>query len=139
MSDEETSMDDGTSPPAGRITGFGGIFFKSPDPDTLALWYRETLGLGSEGWSGAMLATDTADRPPYQIWSPFKDSSDYFAPSPAPFMINFAVDDLDAFLARLVDKGVAPVGRDDGDENGRFAWIMDPDGNKLELWEPKAP
>lgn len=130
-------MTDKDTQPAGRITGLGGIFFKSRDPGALAAWYRETLGIGMEGWDGAMFAP-APNGPPFQLWSPFKDTSDYFAPSPAPFMINFAVDDLDAFLARLVEKGVEILKRDDSDENGRFAWILDPEGTKLELWEPKA-
>ena len=121
--------------PAGRITGLGGVFFKSRDPAALAAWYRETLGIGVEGWDGAMFAP-APDGPPFQLWSPFQESSDYFAPSPAPFMINFAVDDLDAFLVRLAGKGVEILKRDDSDANGKFAWILDPDGTKLELWEP---
>ncbi|MBT2187109.1 VOC family protein [Sphingobium nicotianae] len=123
--------------PKGRVIGLGGIFFKSRDPAALAAWYRDVLGIGMEGWDGAMFAPGP-DGPPFQLWSPFKDDSDYFAPSSHPFMLNFAVDDLDAFLARLADKGVEPLRRDDGDDNGRFAWILDPDGTKLELWEPKT-
>ena len=122
----------------GRVTGLGGIFFKSRDTSALAGWYRDVLGIGMEGWDGAMFPTSGKGLPPFQLWSPFKETSDYFAPSPAPFMINFAVDDLDAFLARLVGKGVEILKRDDSDENGKFAWILDPEGTKLEFWEPKA-
>lgn len=125
-------------PAPGRITGLGGIFFRSPDPAALARWYRDALGIGMEGWNGAMFADGAPGRPPYQIWSPFDAKSDYFAPSEGSFMINFAVDDLDAFLARLDARGVTPTGRDDSDGNGRFAWIIDPDGTKIELWEPAA-
>jgi predicted enzyme related to lactoylglutathione lyase len=125
------------SPAPGRITGIGGIFFKARDTSALAAWYRDVLGLGMEGWDGAMLPTGQPGQAPYQVWSPFKETTDYFAPSTASFMINFAVDDIDALLARLADKGVEPVARDDSDENGRFAWVMDPEGNKIELWEPK--
>ena len=76
--------------------------------------------------------------PGYTIWSPFKAATTYFAPSTAPFMVNFIVDDLDGVLARAAAAGVHPTGRDDSDENGRFAWLMDPAGLKIELWEPKS-
>jgi predicted enzyme related to lactoylglutathione lyase len=72
------------------------------------------------------------------VWSAFPETSDYMAPSSRDFMVNFAVDDLDAFVARLVDHGVKILKRDDSDANGRFAWIVDPDGTKIELWQPKA-
>jgi len=130
--------DETQSAPPGRITGLGGIFFKSRDPDALAAWYRDVLGVGMEGWNGAMFASDAPGRPPYQIWSPFEASTSYFAPSESAYMINFAVDDLDAFLARLDEKGVAPTARDDSDANGRFAWLIDPEGTKIELWEPQG-
>ena len=80
---------------------------------------------------------DLANHPPHTVWNAFSEKTDYFAPSTRDFMLNFAVDDLDAFLARLQAKGVAILKRDDQDPNGRFAWILDPDGTKLELWEPK--
>jgi predicted enzyme related to lactoylglutathione lyase len=71
------------------------------------------------------------------VWSPFAEDTKYFQPSQKPFMLNFAVDDLDGFLAMLASKGVEVLDRQDDDSNGRFAWIMDSDGNKIELWEPK--
>jgi len=122
-------------PAPGRITGLGGIFFKSRDTSALAGWYRDVLGIGMEGWDGAMFPAGLPCQAPYQIWSPFAETTDYFAPSQASFMINFAVDDLDAFLAHLAEKGVEPVGRSE-DDHGKFAWVMDPDGNKIELWQP---
>lgn len=122
--------------PAGRITGVGGVFFKAKDPKALAAWYRDVLGLPMEAWGGAQLRYDAPKHPPALIWSPFPASTDYFAPSTGDFMINYAVDDLDAFLARLRAKGVAIL-KQEGDVNGRFAWILDPEGNKIELWEPK--
>lgn len=125
--------------PAGRITGIGGVFLKSKDPKALARWYRDVLGLPIEPWGGAMLRYDAPGHPPVVVWNAFPDSSDYMAPSTREFMINFAVDDLDAYLVRLKAKGVTILKRDDTDPSGKFAWILDPDGVKIELWEPKAP
>lgn len=124
---------------AGRITGVGGVFFRSPDPKALAAWYRDMLGIAVEDWGGAALKTDAPNHPPVVVWGPFAQDTKYFAPSTREFMINFAVDDLDAFLARIAAKGVEPVGRDDSDPSGRFAWIVDPDGTKVELWQPLSP
>ena len=123
--------------PAGRITGVGGVFFKAKDPEALASWYRDVLGLPLEAWGGAALRYDAPQHPPALIWSAFPASTSYFAPSTGEFMINYAVDDMEAFLTRLSAKGVAILKRND-DENGRFAWILDPEGNKIELWEPPA-
>ena len=123
--------------PAGHITGFGGLFFKSKDPKALAAWYRDVLGLPVEPWGGAALHYDAPGHPPVVVWNAFPQATDYMAPSTREFMVNFAVDDLDAIIARLKAKGVAILKRDDKDPNGRFAWILDPDGTKIELWEPK--
>lgn len=117
-----------------RITGVGGIFFRSSDPKALSAWYRDTLGVAVENWGGALLNSDAP--PPHVVWSPFAADSDYFKPSAREFMINFAVDDLDGFLVTLKSKGVEILGRDDSDPNGKFAWIVDPDGTKIELWQP---
>ena len=117
-----------------RITGVGGIFFKSPDPRALAAWYGDVLGLKVEDWGGIAFAPDPAG-PPFLVFSPFAQDTEYFAPSRAAFMVNFAVDDMDAYVAMLAGKGVEILKRDDSDPNGRFAWIMDPDGNKIELWQ----
>jgi len=121
----------------GRITGLGGVFIKSGNPRALATWYRDVLGIKLEPWGGALLRYDMAGHPPHVVWNAFPGKTDYFAPSTRDVMFNFAVDDLDAFLARLQAKGVAILKRDDKDPNGRFAWILDPDGTKIELWEPK--
>ncbi|HEY9103536.1 VOC family protein [Chitinimonas sp.] len=124
--------------PTGRITGVGGIFFKAKEPKVLAAWYRDVLGIKLEAWGGAALRYDAPRHPPALIWGTFPESTKYFAPSAASFMINYAVDDMDAFLARLKEKGVEPIKRTD-DATGRFAWIVDPENNKIELWEPKEP
>lgn len=124
--------------PAGRITGVGGIFFKSPNPKTLMAWYRDVLGIKLESWGGAKLRYDAPGHPPVVVVNAFSQTTDYMDPSKRDYMINFAVDDLPAFLDRLKAKGVDVLKRDDSDPNGSFAWIVDPDGTKIELWGPKA-
>ena len=121
---------------AGVITGVGGVFFKAKDPKALAAWSRDVLGLPLEAWGGAKLRYDAPKHPPALSWNAFPASTSYFAPSTREFMINYAVDDMDALLSRLHAKGIAILKRED-DTNGRFAWILDPEGNKIELWEPK--
>ena len=123
--------------PAGRITGVGGVFFKAKDPKALAAWYRDVLGLPLQTWGGAKLRYDAPQHPPALVWSAFPASTSYFEPSTSEFMINYAVDDMEAFLIRLRARDVSILKRVDDDPNGRFAWILDPEGNKIELWEPK--
>jgi|HubBroStandDraft_1064217.scaffolds.fasta_scaffold00128_16 catechol 2,3-dioxygenase-like lactoylglutathione lyase family enzyme len=123
----------------GHITGVGGIFVKSKDPKALSAWYRHTLGIELEKWGGATLSYEAPLHPPVAVWAPFPEKTDYLAPSSREFMINFAVDDLDAFLAILTAKGVNILNREDQGQLGKFAWILDPDGTKIELWEPKRP
>jgi len=123
--------------PAGRITGIGGVFFKAKDPKALAAWYRDVLGMPVQPWGGAALHYDAQNHPTAAAWSAFAASSNYFAPSTAPFMVNYTVDDMDAIVARLKARNVEILKRDDSDDNGRFAWLVDPEGNKVELWEPK--
>jgi predicted enzyme related to lactoylglutathione lyase len=117
-----------------RITGLGGVFFKSPDPKALSDWYRDVLGFAFEDWGGALLRIDTPGHPPFVVWSPFAANTAHFEPSKREFMINFAVDDLDAMVAAIEAKGVKVLGRSD-EPYGRFAWILDPDGTKIELWQ----
>jgi predicted enzyme related to lactoylglutathione lyase len=127
-----------STPTPGRILGIGGIFFKSPDRDNLSAWYRDKLGIDSGQW-GAMLkwrsAEDNAEH--MTIWSIFKSDTDYLNPSKASFMINYIVDDLDAFLEKLRVAGVEIDPKRQDEDYGRFAWTYDPDGNKIELWQPK--
>ena len=115
-----------------RVTGLGGIFYKVADTTATQAWSRENLGVGGE-W-GAMFPFKQDDSEGFSLFSPFKADSDYFAPSEAPFMINLRVDDLDGMVADLEAKGIAVLGRQDEDY-GRFAWILDPDGIKVELWQ----
>ncbi len=124
------------APAQGRITGVGGIFFKSKDPKALMAWYRDVMGIRIEAWGGAALAYDAPKHPPVVTINAFGPNSRYMAPSTREFMLNFAVDDLPAFVARLRSKGVAVTVGDDKDPSGKFAWIVDPDGTKIELWEP---
>ena len=123
--------------PPGRITGIGGIFVVSKNPKALAAWYRDVLGISLEPWGGATLRYDATGHPPVAVWNAFPEGGSYLAPSRREFMLDFAVDDLDAFLTRLESKGVTILKRDDAGPNGKFAWILDPDGTKIELWQPK--
>jgi len=84
-----------------------------------------------------VLRYDAPNHPPVLVWNAFPEGSNYAAPSTRDFMIDFAVDDLDAFVARLQSKGVSIIKRDDSDPSGKFAWILDPDGTKIELWQPR--
>ncbi len=114
-----------------KVTGLGGVFYKVEDPEATARWYKETLGVGGE-W-GAMFPF-AGDPGGYTLLSPFKSSSDYFAPSEAAFMINLRVDDLDGMIADLESKDIEILGRQD-EEYGKFAWIVDCDEVKVELWQ----
>jgi catechol 2,3-dioxygenase-like lactoylglutathione lyase family enzyme len=125
------------APAPGHVTGIGGIFLKAKDPKALAAWYRDVLGMPVEAWGGAALHYDAPKHPPVAVWTAFPASTAYFAPSTSDFMINYAVDDMDALLARVKTKGVDVLKRVDDDPNGRFAWLLDPEGHKIELWEPK--
>jgi predicted enzyme related to lactoylglutathione lyase len=124
-----------------KITGIGGVFLKSKgDGAALAAWYRTHLGMALEDFGGAVLRwpDDKAEDKGLTVWHVADKDSRWFSPSDASFMINYRVDDLDALLAQLQANGVAVVAGPESHENGKFAWIMDPDGNKVELWEPKA-
>ena len=118
-----------------KVLGIGGVFFKVQDGDALRDWYRRVLGFPIEDWGGVPFPHP--DRGAV-VWSPFRADTGYFDPSPHGFMINLIVDDLDGVLAKAREAGVEPLGRDDSDPNGRFAWLLDPAGIKIELWEPKA-
>jgi predicted enzyme related to lactoylglutathione lyase len=124
-----------------KVTGIGGVFFKSAkDNKALAEWYRDRLGISLEDWGGAILrwTDDAVVDGGMTVWTTAAPESKWFAPSESSFMINYRVDDLDGLLSQLKEAGVEIVGGPDTDFNGKFAWIMDPDGNKVELWEPKA-
>lgn len=115
-----------------KVTGLGGVFYKVADPAATRTWYKDNLGVGGD-W-GAMFPYKKDDPEGFSLLSPFKSDSDYFAPSTSPFMINLRVDDLDGMIADLAAKDIEILGRQDEDY-GRFAWIVDPDGVKVELWQ----
>jgi predicted enzyme related to lactoylglutathione lyase len=122
-----------------RVTGIGGIFFKSKDPDKIRAWYLAHLGIETDKESGALFKWRKSDDPKterYTVWSPFPDDTDYFAPSEKPFMINFQVENLEELLTQLKSEGVEVDPRVEKSEYGNFGWIMDPEGNRIELWEP---
>ena len=121
-----------------KVTGIGGIFFKTKDPKKISDWYGDNLGLVINPYGSVFEFRQGAspDKKGYTVWSPFKDDTDYFAPSEEPFMINYRVADLKALIADLREKGVKIVGEIEEFEYGKFAHILDPEGRKIELWEP---
>jgi predicted enzyme related to lactoylglutathione lyase len=122
-----------------KVTGIGGVFFKSKsDHAALAAWYQKHLGVPLESWGGAMLkwADDKGGDGGLTVWHVAGKDSKWFAPSESSFMINYRVDNMDEMVEQLRASGVAIIKGPDADDNGKFAWIMDPDGNKVELWEP---
>ena len=121
-----------------RVTGIGGVFFKADDPEGMYQWYEKHLGIKREHGYVAFKWRGDADPEEHGItaWSIFKRQSNYFDPSTAPMMINYRVDDLDALLEALKAEGVKIDPKREDYDYGRFAWIFDPEGNKIELWEP---
>ena len=120
-----------------RVTGIGGIFFKSADPKALGIWYRDHLGLDLTDWGGVVFRWGGADGAQgVTVWSPFAENTDYMAPGTASFMINFRVADLGALLDALRAEGCNVLDRTETSEQGKFGWVIDPEGNKIELWEP---
>jgi len=124
-----------------RVIGIGGIFFKAQDPDRLREWYRRHLGLPIAVWGGVRFdgAAASADgRQVATVWNIFSSQTRYFEPSPGPFMINYRVEDLEAVLTALRAEGCVVDDKVEDSEYGRFGWVADPEGNRLELWEPPA-
>ncbi|HUR96668.1 MAG TPA: VOC family protein [Pyrinomonadaceae bacterium] len=122
-----------------KITGIGGVFFKSKGKGSeLSAWYEKNLGLSLESWGGAILnwPDDKGPDGGMTVWNAADHDTKWFGPSESSFMINYRVDNLDELLASLKENGVEIIKGPDTDFNGKFAWIMDPDGNKVELWEP---
>lgn len=121
-----------------KVTGIGGIFFFSDDPEKTKDWYAENLGLAVNEW-GATFESRSADKPDevnYLQWSPFRKGSDYFAPSKKEFMINYRVRNIEALIMKLKENGVTILDDLATYDYGKFIHIMDPEGNKIELWEP---
>ena len=119
------------------IRGIGGVFFKSKDTKKLQEWYVEKLGLKPDKAGYIYFMWDKLTEPGYTLWAPFPEETKYFEPSQAEFMINFVVSDIEQFLEQLRAKGVAVDDKGvEITEQGKFAWCMDPEGNRIELWEP---
>jgi len=118
-----------------RVTGIGGVFFKADDPDKLKAWYRDHLGVPVNERGYVKFVTKD-DPGPCTLWTPFKSDTTYFAPSTKSLMLNFRVRDLHAMLAQLRAAGCAVDEKVDESPFGKFGWVMDPEGNRVELWEP---
>lgn len=121
-----------------KVTGIGGIFFKTKDPKKMREWYAQNLGLTTNEY-GALFEFRLSDQPEqkgYLQWSPMAEDSDYFEPSKREFMINYRVADLESLLEELRAAGVPVAGEIESYDYGKFAHILDPEGNKIELWEP---
>ena len=124
---------------ASGVTGLGGVFFKTADPASLRDWYRTTLGIAAEDWGGfafQWLDKDQPEETGYTVWGMFPEETEYFGPGDQSYMINFRVADLEALLVALREAGVEVVGEMEEHPNGKFAWVLDPEGRRLELWEP---
>ena len=121
-----------------KVTGIGGIFFKSTNPDETKDWYGKNLGLAIDDW-GSPFEFRNANRPDeinYARWSPFDSKTDYFQPSEKEFMINYRVQNIEGLVRNLKANGVEVLDEIESYDYGKFVHIMDPDGNKIELWEP---
>lgn len=122
-----------------KVTGIGGVFFlANDDSKALAEWYRQCLGLELSDFGGSILnwADDSAEDGGMSVWHVAEKDSEWFSPSKARFMINYRVDDMAGMLVRLQKEGVPIQQGPESHENGKFLWILDPEGNKIELWEP---
>lgn len=119
-----------------KVLGIGGVFFKAKDPKALASWYREHLGVPVEQDQtyGALESTGAGEQ---TVWSTFPQDTGYFGSGPSPFMVNYRVRDLDAMLSQLRAAGAEVDEKTEDHEYGRFGWATDPEGNRMELWEPK--
>ena len=123
-----------------KVTGIGGIFFKAAgDDEALAAWYQKHLGIVLDDFGVAVLnwQLDTAEDKGLTVWTVAEKDSDWFGPSQSSFMINYRIDDMEGMITQLKADGIEILQGPEAHENGTFAWIMDPDGNKIELWEPK--
>jgi predicted enzyme related to lactoylglutathione lyase len=121
-----------------KVIGLGGVFFKSKDPKALNAWYKKHLGVPAEDWGAMFDIQKVKEKAPgaYNVWSPFKDTTEYIRPSTKDFMFNFIVADLHKLLEELKAEGIEQAGEPQESEYGKFGWILDPEGNKIELWEP---
>ena len=124
-----------------RVTGVGGIFFKAKDAPALRAWYKRHLGIDVQAWGGASFAWSDAEGKPTAgttVWSINAAESDAFAPGNASFMVNYRVEDLHGLVKALKEEGCDVLDKIDDSEYGQFAWVIDPEGNKVELWQPPS-
>jgi predicted enzyme related to lactoylglutathione lyase len=124
-----------------RVTGIGGIFFKAKDAPALQAWYKRHLGIDVQEWGGAAFTWSDSEGQPVAgttAWCIASEQSDLFAPSPAAFMVNYRVEDLHTLVRVLREEGCNVLDKIDDSEYGMFAWVIDPEGNKVELWQPPA-
>ena len=124
-----------------RVTGIGGVFLKAKDPKALSAWYGEHLGISISDYGGANLlwSDEIPSGTGMTVWSLFPENTSYFGSGPQTAMINYRVDDLNGLLEQLTSAGVTIDPKRDDSEYGRFAWIIDSEGNRVELWQPPAP
>jgi predicted enzyme related to lactoylglutathione lyase len=121
-----------------RVTGIGGVFLRARDPQALGAWYKRHLGVPYEDGFAKLSWTDDADPDAQTIWAPFELDTTYFGSQTQQAMVNFRVDDLDALLTEMAANGVEIIPERSDDTVGRFAWVVDCEGNRVELWEPPA-
>jgi predicted enzyme related to lactoylglutathione lyase len=119
-----------------RVTGIGGFFFKCEKPNEIKAWYKTHLGIPTDQYGWTFWWKDKEGKDCSTQLSPFEAKTNYFSPSEKPFMMNFRVDNLEALLQLLKEEGVTIVGNMESYDYGKFGWILDPEGNKIELWEP---
>ena len=119
-----------------KVLGVGGVFFRSRDPEALGAWYQKWLGVPVNPPYGASFEPSSMPAGGYTVWAPFKEATDYFDPSKRELMVNLAVDDLDGALEQVREGGAEVVGEIESYDFGRFGWFIDPEGTKVELWEP---
>src|SRR5438128_6092680 len=119
-----------------KVLGIGGVFFKSPDPEKLYEWYERWLGFRADPQSGIAFEPQSMPKNSMTVWSALKSSTDYFAPSTKEYMFNLIVDDLREALDQVKEGGGQIIGETEEHDYGKFGWFIDPDGNKVELWEP---
>ena len=122
----------------GKITGLGGVFFKCKDPQAMRDWYNKNFGLSNDKYGHPFVwkKHEAPEQNGYTVWNPFDDNSDYFKPSKQKYMINYRVENIEELMKNLKKADITIVGEIESFDYGKFGWILDPEGNKIELWEP---
>jgi predicted enzyme related to lactoylglutathione lyase len=122
----------------GQVLGLGGLFFRSPDPARLRDWYQRALGLQFNSWGGVVFPAADLPAASWSVFTALAAGTDYFGSGTQPFMVNLIVDDLEAIIARAAAAGATVLAERTSGEHGEFAWIIDCDGNRVELWQPPS-